>query len=37
VKVDGEWRIKHTGYERVYEEMEPRSGDIKLAGPKREP
>jgi hypothetical protein len=37
VKVDGEWRIKHTGYERVFEEMEPRSGDIKLTGPKREP
>ncbi len=30
VKVDGEWRIKHTGYERVYEEMEPRRDDIKL-------
>jgi hypothetical protein len=24
VKVHGEWKIKHTGYERVYEEMEPR-------------
>ncbi len=30
VKVDGEWKIVHTGYERVYEEMEPRSDDIKL-------
>src|SRR2546423_986163 len=24
VKVDGEWRIKHTGYERVYEEIQER-------------
>ncbi len=23
-------RIKHTGYERVYEEMQPRSADIRL-------
>jgi hypothetical protein len=30
VKQDGEWRIKHTGYERVYEEMEPRRDDIRL-------
>lgn len=34
VKVDGEWRIKHTGYERVYEELQPRPGDIRLTGPK---
>lgn len=30
VKVDGEWRIESTGYERVYEEMQPRADDIKL-------
>jgi uncharacterized protein (TIGR02246 family) len=30
VKVDGEWKIKHTGYQRVYEEMEPRSPEIKV-------
>ena len=24
LKLDGGWRIKHTGYERVYEEMQPR-------------
>lgn len=30
VKDTGEWKIKHTGYERIYEEMEPRSADIKL-------
>ena len=24
VKSDGEWRIQHTGYERIYEEMQPR-------------
>lgn len=34
VKLDGEWRIKHTGYERVYEEMERRSEDVKLTAPK---
>jgi hypothetical protein len=34
VKVDGEWKIKHTGYERIYEEMEPRSSDIKLTAKK---
>ncbi len=33
-KVDGEWRIKHTGYERVYEEMQPRADDIKLTARK---
>ena len=25
-KVDGEWRIAHTGYRRLYEEMEKRDG-----------
>jgi hypothetical protein len=30
VKVDGDWRIKHTGYRRVYEEMGPRPADLKL-------
>jgi hypothetical protein len=30
VKVDGDWKIAHTGYERLFEEMEPRSDTIKL-------
>ena len=30
VKVDGGWRIAHTGYKRVYEEIEPRPADLKL-------
>jgi len=30
VKVDGEWRIKSTGYKRTYEEMQPRASDITL-------
>ena len=30
VKVDGTWLIRHTGYRRVYEEIQPRSADIKL-------
>ena len=30
VKVDGEWRIKHTGYKRVYEELAPRPADVTL-------
>lgn len=30
VKVDGEWRIAHTGYKRVYEELAPRPADITL-------
>ncbi|MEY2424213.1 MAG: hypothetical protein QOI95_4280 [Acidimicrobiaceae bacterium] len=30
VKIDGEWRIKHTGYRRVYEELAPRPADITL-------
>ena len=30
VKVDGEWRIRHTGYKRVYEELAPRPADITL-------
>lgn len=25
-KVDGEWKISHTGYRRLYEEMSPREG-----------
>ncbi len=29
-KVDGEWRIAHTGYKRVYEEIEPRGPDLRL-------
>ncbi len=37
VKVDGEWRIKHTGYERIYEEMEPRRDDVKLTARKWKP
>jgi hypothetical protein len=37
VKLDGAWRIKHTAYERVYEEMERRSEDVKLTGPKPQP
>lgn len=34
VKVDGAWKIKHTGYSRVYEEMQPRADDIRLTAPK---
>lgn len=30
VKVGGEWRILHTGYKRVYEELQPRSDDTRL-------
>jgi hypothetical protein len=30
VKVDGDWRISHTGYKRVYEELAPRPADITL-------
>jgi uncharacterized protein (TIGR02246 family) len=37
VKVDGEWKIEHTGYERVYEEMQPRAEDIKLTARKWKP
>ena len=37
VKQDGEWKIKHTGYERVYEEMQPRSDDTKLTARKWKP
>lgn len=29
-KVDGAWRIAHTGYRRVFEEIEPRSPELKL-------
>jgi hypothetical protein len=31
VKIDGEWKIAHTGYERLFEETEPRSDHIKLS------
>ena len=30
VRADGAWRIAHTGYRRVFEEIEPRSADVKL-------
>jgi hypothetical protein len=30
VKVDGDWRIAHTGYKRLYEELEPRRDELKL-------
>lgn len=30
VRADGAWRIAHTGYRRVFEEIEPRSTDVKL-------
>jgi uncharacterized protein (TIGR02246 family) len=30
VKVDGDWRIAHTGYRRVFEEIEPRGAELKL-------
>jgi hypothetical protein len=29
-KVDGVWRIAHTGYKRVYEEIEPRREELTL-------
>jgi len=29
-RVDGQWRIAHTGYKRVYEEIEPRGPELKL-------
>ena len=29
-KVDGAWKIRHTGYRRVFEEMGPRPADLKL-------
>jgi hypothetical protein len=34
LKVDGEWKIKNTGYERIYEEMQPRADDIKVTAKK---
>jgi uncharacterized protein (TIGR02246 family) len=34
VKRDGEWRIAHTGYTRIYEEMEPRAADLRLTAPR---
>ena len=30
VKVGDEWRIQHTGYKRVYEELAPRPADVTL-------
>jgi hypothetical protein len=30
LKLDGSWRIRSTGYKRVYEEMEPRVADLKV-------
>jgi uncharacterized protein (TIGR02246 family) len=30
VKVDGEWRIRATGYRRIFEELEPRPAGIRL-------
>jgi hypothetical protein len=30
VKVGDEWLFRHTGYRRIYEEMGPRSADLKL-------
>jgi hypothetical protein len=30
VKLDEEWRLRHTGYKRVYEELAPRPADITL-------
>jgi SnoaL-like domain len=30
VKVDDGWRIQHTGYKRVFEEIEPRSPDVRM-------
>ena len=30
VKVDGTWLIAHTGYRRVFEELAPRSPEVKL-------
>lgn len=34
LRIDGEWRIEHTGYERVYEEIEPRTSDVELTARK---
>ncbi len=30
VKVDGDWKIKHTGYTRTFEEVESRKGNDRL-------
>jgi hypothetical protein len=30
LKLDGSWRISSTGYKRVYEELEPRTSDVRL-------
>jgi hypothetical protein len=29
-RIDGDWRIQHTGYRRLYEEIEPRNPGTKL-------
>lgn len=29
-KVDGRWHIRHTGYKRIYETMEPRDASVTL-------
>jgi len=29
-KVDGRWRIRHTGYKRIYETMEPRDAGVTI-------
>jgi SnoaL-like protein len=34
VKRDGVWLIAHTGYTRIYEEMQTRTSDIKLTAPR---
>jgi hypothetical protein len=31
VKIDGAWKIQHTGYERTFEEIESRKGNEGLA------
>ncbi len=33
VKVDGAWKIAHTGYKRLFEEMRQRAEPIKFTGP----
>ena len=30
VRVDGTWRIRHTGYRRLYELLEPRPSDVRI-------
>ena len=29
-RINGDWRITHTAYERLWEEIHPRSADIQL-------